>query len=309
MLSSFDVYQEAYDKALISEAFTDDELELFLLSNFIWSKEDEARLETLKKNIDDLKLYSYKNFYKKKELGSIKRMIRETEDRLNALQNKKVQYNHLSCSGIATNAQWLWLIERSTFFSTGQLYNWDEVSISDIFRYYESNTISLADIRKVARLGQWRQTWAIGKKVGNLFSRPAVEFTRDQTTLCALSLMYDNVYESPDSPAEDIIQDDDALDGWFIDQKNKNDEMKKESSAKTITNNEKIANSKQIYVVAQSPEEANHVYNMNTKEADDIRKQRAETLRKKGVINSELEFEDVRAELIMDKNRRSTEKK
>ena len=43
----------------------------------------------------------------------------------------------------------------------------------------------------------------------------------DQKNILILSRMYDNVQESLDCPADDIMQDDDMLDGWFIHQKNK----------------------------------------------------------------------------------------
>ena len=50
--------------------------------------------------------------------------------------------------------------------------------------------------------------------------------------------MYDNIQESMDCPTEDVINDDDMLDGWFIVQNRKREKDKKE---KDVDLAEKIA--------------------------------------------------------------------
>ena len=71
--------------------------------------------------------------------------------------------------------------------------------------------------------------------------------------------MYDNVYESSESPSEEVIDDDDLLDGWFIIQRKKQEKEKLQSEVANMTNNEKITNSEEVYIFTDSAEEAERI--------------------------------------------------
>ena len=75
---------------------------------------------------------------------------------------------------------------------------------------------------------------------------PDREMTFDQRNICVWSRMYDNVQESHECPSEDVLNDDDLLDGWFIIQRKKQEHDKLVSEVEGMTNNEKIANSEEI---------------------------------------------------------------
>ena len=221
------------------------------------------------------------------------------------ISRKKHQYDHITCEGYATFAQWNWIIENSTFFSnTNEKFDWSKISVTDLMSYYESNAVSSADFRKIARSDQWRPIWLLGKKAGNLFDRPAALLTRDQVTLCSFSMMYDSVYESPESPPEKVIEDDDCLDGWFIEQRKKQERAKKQQEADSIvSSNPKIANASEIFLVAGSKEEIEHIESLNSFQSRMIKNSRMEQLKAKGEIKSDLEFADVKRENQMEQNR------
>jgi hypothetical protein len=126
--------------------------------------------------------------------------------------------------------------------------------------------------------------------------------TKDQIILCSFSNMYDGVYEHPESPSEKIIEDDDCLDGWFIVQKRKNDKFKKEQEGNAITKNPKIANAKEVFVMAQSKEEASNISSFNSYQSEQIKNQRIEQVVEQGTVKSDLEFHDMRMEIQMDNN-------
>jgi hypothetical protein len=118
----------------------------------------------------------------------------------------------------------------------------------------------------------------------------------DQQGLIIWSNMYDNIQESLECPTEDVINDDDMLDGWFIIQRRKQESEKAKSELEQRTNNEKIANSDEILVMASNKKEANAVHNMNDINGDMIRKQRLNTVKRKGKA-VDLDFQDRKIEV------------
>ena len=118
----------------------------------------------------------------------------------------------------------------------------------------------------------------------------------DQQGLIIWSNMYDNIQESLECPTEDVINDDDMLDGWFIIQRRKQESEKAKSELEQRTNNEKIANSDEILVMASNKKEANAVHNMNDINGDMIRKQRINTVKRKGKA-VDLDFQDRKIEV------------
>jgi hypothetical protein len=102
--------------------------------------------------------------------------------------------------------------------------------------------------------------------------------------------MYDNIQESMDCPTEDVINDDDMLDGWFILQRQKQESEKIKTEMEKRSNS-KIANSSEILIVTDSKKEAESIHSMNGIHSDIVRKQRLATAKKKGVA-VDLDFQD-----------------
>ena len=302
MYSSMEIYEKTYDEAYSNEVMIKEEMEEFLFTNEFWTPFDDAELEKIKKENEELKLQAFKNFFRKRELGGIKSLLRLNEKKYSKIANKKHQFDHLTCDGVASYARWNWIIEHSTYFSNGDNYNWKTYDVSSLLSYYESSSISTKNFRAVARSDEWRPIWNLGKKTGDVFGKPAYLLTRDQLLLCSFSTMYDNVYENPEAPDEKIIDDDDCLDGWFIDQKRKNEKLKKEQQANSVISNSKIANASEVFVMASSAEEAESIHGLNSFQGEMTRKNRLNTIKDKGVINNDLEFADIRQELIIQQN-------
>lgn len=303
MYRSIEIYEEAYDKAYGEGVMLKSEVLEFLMEKDMWSPFDDMELEKIVKENEELKVQAYKNFFRKKELRSIKSLIKKNEDKYSKLITKKTQLDYLTCEGVASYTRWNWIILNSTYNQDGSLYNWEEIPLSTIMSFYERSAISSSEFRGVARYDNWRSMWAFGKKTGNIFGKPACELTRDQLTLCSYSAMYDSVYEHPESPNEKIIEDDDCLDGWFIDQRRKNEKIKKEQEVNSMISNEKIAKSGEIFVIAGSKEEAEAIHSMNSMQSETNRKNRMELIKSKGEVRSDLEFEDVRRDMQIQQNK------
>ena len=94
----------------------------------------------------------------------------------------------------------------------------------------------------------WRGYWNADKT--NIFDKCTTELTDEQRALLNISRMYDNIYEHPECPDDKIIEDDDALDGWMILQKRKNDKDKKKSQFDS--SNPNLKNSGEVFVMSRS---------------------------------------------------------
>lgn len=297
MFESIEIYQEIYDKTYDKGGYLKVELEELLINLNLINPYDEMEIDKLKKDIDTLKVQAYKSFYKTKELNHIKRLIRLTESTMVKLSLNKSKWDHYSCEGAASYARWSWLIENSVYNKDGTKFIWDKVDVNTIMQYYERNSISTTEFRYVARNDPWRSMWNTGKKQNSIFDKPSTQLTRDQIFLSSFSSMYDNVLEHPESPSEGIINDDDCLDGWFIEQRKKQEQNKKEQSTNNVLQNSKIANSKEIYIIADSPEEIENINSMNSLNSKIIKRDREKVIADQKFIGSDLNFTDVKREL------------
>jgi hypothetical protein len=304
MYESMMVYEEAYDQAYYKGLYLKDEIPELLFDLDLYSPFDDQDITKIKREIEDLKVQAFENYNKFRELKTIKFSIRQKEDILNRIYKKRYQFDHLTCEGYATFSQWNWIIENSTYFETGEPYDWSSLTISQVLSYYESSSITSEEYRIIARSDLWRPIWVLGKKTGNLFDRSSSMLSKDQITLCSFSMMYDNVYESPESPHDNVIEDDDCLDGWFIHQKRKHKKAKKENEVnKLLSSNSKIANAKEVFIVANNREEAEEIESLNSSQSKATKKQRFDMLKQKGEIKTDLEFTDVKRDVAMQQNR------
>jgi len=264
LYDSFEIYDEAYEKAYFKGIYVDDEATQILVEQKLWTPFDDRDADKIEKDVEELKIRAFRSFYKKKELVGIKRHLRAMEKSLAILRNKKHILDHVTCAGTANYTRWNWIISQSVFYENGELFDWSGSSIPQAVSYYENNIIAPETYRQIARNDPWRSMWANGKKQSDVFGKPSVELTKDQLALCSYSGMYDSVYESPDSPDEKIIDDDDCLDGWFIVQRRKYDKDKKEREVDDLISNPRIANSQEIFLMAGSKEEADNIKNLNS---------------------------------------------
>jgi len=259
---SYDVYDEAYEKAYWRGVYVKEEVLPILLENDYWSPLDDKEAERVQKEIEDKKLEAFKQFIHKKQLGAIKREIFYLEKKWQKLYLKKNSLDHVTCAGCAELTRNQWLIEKTTRFPDGSSYSWKEASVPSATNYRASSAISQGMYRSVARSDTWRGMWGAGKGT-EIFGVPFSRITQEQARLCMYARMYDNVAESPEAPIEEIIADDICLDGWFIDQKKKQDKQKKQNQVDGMISNDKIKNSGEVFVMAQDKEDAQEVYDLN----------------------------------------------
>ncbi len=76
--------------------------------------------------------------------------------------------------------------------------------------------LSIKIIRAIARTAEWRVRWKSAKESGSPpFDGQTGSWDRNKLNLIYWSDFYDNVYSHPDSPADDVVQNDEYLQGWI----------------------------------------------------------------------------------------------
>ena len=304
---SFEIYDDAYKKAYFEGVFIKNEIIEILLAQQMWSPHDDREADKIEKQIDDLKLEAFKSFYDPRKLHGIKAHIRAMEKRMAQFRMKKTVLDHTTCEGIASFAQRVWLVSKNTKNKDGSDYRWLDHSISTVVDRYTSETISHTDMRKIARSHPWRPMWSLGKSGTNLFGGLACDITQDQANLCSFSSMYDNVYESSESPKDKVIEDDDCLDGWFVAQRREIEKMKKQQEVDRLTSNPKISNSQEIFLMADSQEAAKEILDLNHPHSRGIIEQRNKQIDEAGSM-SFTKFADVQQEIALQNNRAQLDK-
>jgi hypothetical protein len=131
--------------------------------------------------------------------------------------------------------------------------------------------------------------------------KSSYELSDEQKTLISISNMYDRIYEHPESPGEDVINDDDILDGWMIYQKNKAEKIKKQNNAQDLANKHK--NAKEIFVVADK-DDVNSIIDLNSGISSSIIKQRQNMIKNSADGVDEVNLPDVQMELLQKINKR-----
>ena len=304
---SFEIYDEAYKKAYFRGIYIKKELLEILVNNEIWSPFDDREAEEIEKQIEELKVQAFRSFFDSKKLRGIKANIRAKERKLVEYKSKKFKLDHASCEGVASFSKNVWLISQCTKFKDGSDYDWVNYPISIIMEHYSSEQITPETMRAIARKEPWRSMWKHGKE-SNLLGKPSSEFTKDQLALCMYSSMYDNVYQSSESPNEKVIEDDDCLDGWFISQRRKYEKDKKKQELEGMITNPNIANSQEVFVVAADQEAAQEIYDLNNPVARATIQQRKEVIDSSDGEISFTKFHDIRQDIAVESHKAAISK-
>jgi hypothetical protein len=289
-------YLLAYRKAKQDGFLENDEILENLRTRGVWTAKDDEKEKGLEQDIESLKVQLFQNKNKSDWVQQIKRYLTAGRQQLNEVLEKKHQFFENSCEGIAQVEKAKKLIELSCYKlePDGNLmrYDFSEIPIDHIIKLYGYQLLSEGSIREIARSEPWRSTWVLrDSNAYELFANKGKQLTQDQKSLLVWSRMYDNVQESLDAPSDDVIEDDDMLDGWFIIQRKKRDQEKAKSDIEKATSNSKIANSSEIFVMAHSKKDADRINNSNTFHAQKIKEQRIKLLQNKGAAE-DLDFQD-----------------
>jgi hypothetical protein len=290
-IEALEVYNDAYDDSLADGLMTEEESDAMMRSTGIWTEEEDAKVEGIKQDMEKLKIEIYNNRTKSQMRERIRQYLRIAEKALYETVNLKNSYFANTCEGTAALDKTTWIIANTTYLDD-KLYNFEDIQVEHIVMKWRESFLEEGIIRELARNEPWVSHWRMKDHI-NLklfYNDENSEITENQKNLVMWSQLYDNIAESMDAPAQEVLEDDDVLDGWFIIQakKRKKEKLEKEFNDKT---GDKIKNAHEVYVMSGSVEENELIENMNDLNSRRIKKERAQTLQAKGQTKQH-EFKD-----------------
>ena len=103
--------------------------------------------------------------------------------------------------------------------------------------------------------------------------------------------MYDSISQSPDNPSDDVVNDDDMLDGWLIIQRKKREKDRAQAEVDS-TLNDKTRNAGEIFLMAGSENDVNRIDSMNDMTTKMIKKERNVAIKRTGSKMDQHELPD-----------------
>ena len=290
--------QLLYNNIINDEKYNDwireENLENLLILLSLWTKDTKMIIKDLDKKIENSKADYYSNFKLSDKKNSIKKNLDNYKKQLNSILSKKEELYSNTLEGYANS------IKNEYIISHTLIQNKDKVFVSsknasnymlfnNIVSELNKYSISITDFKKLARSQLWRSYWNVKKN--NVFEG---NLTDDQRTLIGISQMYDRVYEHPECPNDDILEDDDALDGWMIIQKRKIEKDKKQQQIDSM--NPKLKNAQEVFIMANNSNEADEVVSLNSSESLNRMKSKINHVQKFG-FTEESQLPDVQIDL------------
>lgn len=291
-LLASEVFMEAYEDAE-DILFDEEELLNFLILQNIWNDEDEENYKkTLPKHIEYWKIELYKNVLKTNTRNEIRKYLSAAKKEYLRLHKTRNMYAHMTIDGYAAYVKNMFIVYECAKIDNKKI-DWSKFDINHIMNQYYSSLLSSEKIRILSRTTPWINMWPSLQKNGRIFDD--VNLSQEQYSLISWSNMYDRIRESPECPTEEVINDDDMLDGWILLQSEKN---RKEKQQHEITSNSKINNADEVFLVAQTKEDAQKIDELNSNYTRKIKKDRMSKVNKQGKVKQQ-EFNDIKQKFRM----------
>jgi len=102
-------------------------------------------------------------------------------------------------------------------------------------------------------------------------------------------------------PEDNIIDDDDAFDGWMILQRRENEKNRNKQRAEKMLGN-KLGKAGEVFLMAGSKEEAQSIYGLNDPVSQNIIKERNQAVFNSDKAINETSLPDVQRNLQMQRN-------
>jgi len=226
------IYDQDYNMSIKNGLLSNDDMRAILKKRDMVGEDGRKKLQSLRFKLEAQKILLSKTLKVKANQERIKNIIHEIESEIRHLEYKELSKLSMTADARAEESKLLYLCWASCFnFDLDKLY-WDtyqdflkESDISfrqnifvEFITFYRG--IPTECIRFIARSNLWRIRYVTSLKVSeSLFGIPTSKYTTDMLNLAYWSHYYQNIYEMmpDDQPAQDVIEDDVALDAYMED--------------------------------------------------------------------------------------------
>lgn len=255
-----------------------------LMRNGLLPLDFNKRIKDSEKKIEDLKVDLYKGHLNPALTKKNKEMLKGVRIAHNKLINTKHSLDYLTLEGYAD----ILVKQEETRISCDLKRPTSFLLLQKLIEKI-GTFINSAELRELARTEPWRPIWLAGKP--NPFGKPSIYLSELQVSLLSLSRLYDSAFEHPECPDDSVLDDDDMFDGWLLSQKRERDKDKHTKNTDKLLGT-KYSHHDEIYLPAQSKEDAQKIHELNTFEGK-LNKKKREVLLKNKKKLEERELPDV----------------
>lgn len=262
------IYDQVLSDHMYDDFILEEDKEQYLINQRLISPLHNQILKDTEKKLDEAKVRLFSDFLDLKKRKSHKVSISGLKKSIQKMNTDLHSIDFLVLEHLADNIKHEFIIKNTLYhYKTDNLVlnsdNLDYTTFNEITQILSANIIDLSTYKIIARSDYWRNYYA---NKNNLFPYSAIDYSEEQKALLGVSAMYERVYEHPDCPDEQIIADDDALDGWMILQQRQNKKQKQEKGVNNMMT-DKIRNSSEIFLMAgDDKEQVKNILDLNTKE-------------------------------------------
>lgn len=290
-----------YEEILKSDGYSSSVL---LKKTKIWSFEDDIELQQVQDSIERLKQQLYESFFNS-QAESIRRKLSEEKEKLNKLSQKKNTLDSYTIESVAEYSRLAFFIEHCTYWREKK-YNWKEWSIRAGIYYWLENIIPENKIREIARSDTWNSMIFSAKNFSTPIFKNCVDLNQDQIRLLSWTSLYTNIRNFEDCPHEEIIEDDDAFDGYLISKKEKK-KVKHAQLGLEKYISPRVAKCEEIFVLPNAERNLDTIKQMvresTSSHANIIKQSRMDALKKAGSLKHGA-MPDVKQRMLIEANRK-----
>lgn len=258
--------QAEYEKNKFNDWIRDEDLLSWMVDMGIWNWDGDNQLKKVEENIDNLKVDLYKSLLRPAEQKRIRKQLITQKSLLSSRTQLRHSFDHITLNGYIENLKNQYLLVKSIYTLDNNLVfsnfeDSDSTQIQSISSKINEYNIDMSTFRKIARSDVWRNYWSANKN--NVFNKSSVEMTDEQKTLVVLTRMYDGAHEHPECPPDNVFDDDDMFDGWLIYQRKEMEKSRNKNRNEKLLDGKKIGNAQEVFLMANTQEEAQAIYDLN----------------------------------------------
>lgn len=283
--------QIIYDNIINDEKYNDwireDSLDFLLITTGLWTRDTKQILKDIEKKIDRTKVDMYLSASLSDKLKKLRRSLNEYKNQLNKILEHRHNLFANTLEGYATGIKNEYILCNTLFKNNNRVFpkniSSDQASyvyFNDLVTEVNKQNLPIEMYKKLSRSGMWRSYWNCNKE--KIFNKSVCDWTDDQRTLVSITKMYDNVYEHPECPNDEIIEDDDMLDGWMIHQREKNKKAKKQAMIDDM--NPKLKNAQEVFLFPQNNQDLEEIIGLNSEQSLMRMKQKVAYVKNNGEV-------------------------
>ncbi|KKM24392.1 hypothetical protein LCGC14_1605540 [marine sediment metagenome] len=238
-----------------------------------WDPQTDVEIAGIREDIQIMKKGLLDYLFQKGKLEKVRTTIRSAEKALIERLAMRMKLTKISADSQALMMQQRFVISKITKTMDDVLY-WatDKAFLDDqnvelinklVSIFYQGSSVSVNQMRELARTHPWRGLWMANKNNGHWFNKSPEECSDLQQALLYWSCIYDVVFESMDRPIKDVVEDDDLLDSWFLRQADKVEKHAREELFKPQTDKMKHKDGRQEQFIITDKTGAEKVYSLN----------------------------------------------